>query len=85
MLAVRDRLLLGVIRNDKCAFEMYQQSLVLGNINPIVQFKLGVFHAFGKDVAMDHLEARRIYMLASAQGHARATQYLNSLDAKIRT
>ena len=39
----------------------------------------------GDGVTKNYREARRLYALALAQGHAPATQYLNRLDEKIRT
>ena len=39
----------------------------------------------GHGVTKNYREARRLYALASAQGVAPATQYLNRLDERIRT
>ena len=39
----------------------------------------------GYGVTKNYREARRLYALASAQGHAPATQCLNRLDEEIRT
>ena len=46
---------------------------------------LGICYKCGHGVAKDYLEARQLYSLASAQGHAQATDKLNLLDEKIRT
>ena len=42
-----------------------------------------MLHEDGHGVTQDYAEARRLYVLASAQGHAKAAQYLNQLDEKI--
>ena len=39
----------------------------------------------GNGVTKNYREARRLYALASAQGHATATQHMSRLDEKIRT
>ena len=62
-----------------------EQSRALGNTDPGLHFNLGLCHELGHGVAKDYLEARRFYKLASAQGHARATEYLSIIDEKIRT
>ena len=46
---------------------------------------LGVWYECGIGVTKNYREARRLYALASAQGFARAPQYLKNLDEKIRT
>ena len=49
------------------------------------QYYLGVCYEMGRGFTQDYQEARRLYALASAQGLAEATEYLNLLDQKIRT
>ena len=39
----------------------------------------------GDGVTQDYQVARRLYALASSQGLAKATQFLNKLDQKIRS
>ena len=42
-------------------------------------------HENGHGVTKNYREARRLYALASAQGHAAATKHLKDLDERIRT
>ena len=42
-------------------------------------------YEYGHGVTKNYREARRLFALASAQGFAPATQYLNRLDEEIRT
>ena len=48
------------------------------------QFSLADLHEHGEGVAKDYQEARRLYSLASAQGHPAATKALKGLGEKIR-
>jgi len=75
----------GVPQNFKRAFELYQQSRALGDTDPVIIANLGVLYVNGHGVAKDYQEARRFFALASAQGCAPATEYLNELDEKIHT
>ena len=62
---------------------MFKRAALQGNMN--AQINLAGCHANGWGVAKDYLEARRLLTLASAQGHAPATERLTQLDEKIRS
>ena len=61
---------------------MFKRAALQGDM--MAQGMLAAFHEEGFGVAKDYLEARRLLTLASAQGHAQATERLTLLDEKIR-
>ena len=75
----------GIPQSDKRAFELFQQSMALGNTDHNLYFNVGLCHEFGLGAAKDYQEARRFYTLASAQGFAQATAELIQLEDKILT
>ena len=61
------------------AFELYEQSALLGNSQGM--YKVGVFYQYGSGVTKDTNNAKEWYAKAVAQGHEHAQTQLDLLNA----
>ena len=73
----------GCEKSCERAAEWLKRAASAGRMD--AQCMLAHLYEHGLGVAKDYLEARRLYTLASAQGHAHATELLKGLEEKIRT
>ena len=73
----------GIPRNFERGAELLKKAVLQGGMR--AQFMLAACHHDGIGVAKDYLEARRLYKLASAQGHPDPQGLLHLLEEDIRT